>query len=136
MKRFKAVATIIIACLGIIAPLHAAADDNAQPSIEFSSRSHDFGTVKEKNGIISHTFTFTNTGTAPLVIISAKASCGCTEPSFQKRPIQPGEHSNVVVKYNPAGRPGEFDKTVTLQTNVKGRGRKVTLRITGTVIPQ
>jgi len=39
--------------------------------------SFDFGTVTEGE-IVSHTFSFTNTGSEPLIISDAKGSCGCT----------------------------------------------------------
>lgn len=127
----------IIAILSVIAPITGiAAEPKAAPAIEFAAKSHDFGTVQEKNGPVSCTFEFTNTGTAPLVIISAKTSCGCTTPSFTKRPVEPGKTGEITVKYNPDGRPGEFDKSVTVRTNVKGRDGKIGLRITGTVIPK
>jgi hypothetical protein len=33
------------------------------------------------------TFSFENTGDAPLVIYSAEASCGCTQPGYPKEPV-------------------------------------------------
>lgn len=120
-----------------IALLPAALPALAQePAITFDETSYDFGTIAEDGGNVSHEFKFTNTGNAPLVIISAKTSCGCTKPSFPKQPIQPGDSSEITVTYNPDGRPGEFDKSVTVRTNVKGRDRKVALRLLGTVIPR
>lgn len=134
MSRLK---TAIIALAAIIASIATAvAADSKSAGIQFAELTHDFGTVHEKNGPVSHTFKFTNTGNAPLVIISAKTSCGCTKPSFPKQPIQPGASSEITVTYNPDGRPGEFDKSVTVRTNVKGRDRKVALRLLGTVIPK
>ena len=134
MSRLK---TTIIAIAAIIASIATAvAADSKSAGIQFAELTHDFGTVQEKNGPVSHTFKFTNTGNAPLVIISAKTSCGCTKPSFPKQPIQPGDSSEITVTYNPDGRPGEFDKSVTVRTNVKGRDRKVALRLLGTVIPR
>ncbi len=134
MSRLK---TAIISIAAIIASIATAvASDSKSAGIQFAELTHDFGTVQEKNGPVSHTFKFTNTGNAPLVIISAKTSCGCTKPSFPKQPIQPGDSSEITVTYNPDGRPGEFDKSVTVRTNVKGRDRKVALRLLGTVIPR
>jgi len=131
---------LAIAIIAVVASIAAiavkGAEPKAAPSIEFATKAHDFGTIQEKNGPVSCAFEFTNTGTAPLVIISAKTSCGCTTPSFPKRPIEPGKTGEITVKYNPAGRPGEFDKRVTVRTNVKGRDSRIRLRLTGTVIPR
>lgn len=111
------------------------AEDNDGARIEFAEKSFDFGTIREADGSVSHTFEFTNTGSEPLIIIDASASCGCTRPEFPKEPIKPGGKGKIKVIYNPAGRPGEFNRKVKIRTNAKG-GKRVTLKITGTVIPR
>lgn len=110
--------------------------DAGEPAIEFASRTHDFGVIKEENGLVECEFKFTNTGTAPLVILSATASCGCTRPDYTEKPVKPGKSSTITVRYNPAGTRGEFEKTVTVRTNVKGRKGKQTLTVKGTTIPK
>ena len=50
---------------------------------------HDFGEIPTGNPV-THKFTFTNTGDIPLVISSAKASCGCTVADYTKEAIAPG----------------------------------------------
>ena len=83
---------------------------------------------------MSHVFEFTNTGNANLVIIDVTAQCGCTRPEFPKQPIAPGKSGKIKVTYNPAGRPGAFDKTVTVKTN--GSPSNVRLKIKGAVTPK
>ena len=78
-------------------------------------------------------FKFTNTGQAPLMITSAKGSCGCTVPSYPKEPIMPGEANYIKVKYD-TKRTGAFTKYVTLTTN-NADNATVRLRILGTVNP-
>jgi len=88
--------------------------------IQFDTMTHDFGTFSEKDGIVKCTFTFTNTGTAPLIIHQAVASCGCTVPSYTKDPIKPGQVGTIDVTYNGKGKfPGKFRKYITVRTNVK-----------------
>lgn len=106
----------------------------AEPAVEFPELVHDFGTIAENGGAVSHEFTFTNTGDAPLMIVNASASCGCTRPDFPKKPIKAGKSDRIKVTFLPAGRPGEFNKTVTVRTNAK-KAKKVTLRIKGFVTP-
>ena len=119
--------SIFVAACGLVASA-------AEPTVEFPELVHDFGTIAEDAGAVSHEFTFTNTGDAPLMIINASASCGCTRPDFPKKPIKAGKSDRIKVTYLPAGRPGEFNKTVTVKTNAK-KAKKVTLRIKGFVTP-
>lgn len=55
--------------------------------ISADETSFDFGTIKEANGNVSHTFKIKNTGEAPLVLTRVIASCGCTTPEWTKEPI-------------------------------------------------
>jgi hypothetical protein len=86
------------------------------PVITFEEREFDFGTI-EQGTPQEHTFAFTNTGEAPLIITNATSSCGCTVPDYpQNIPIQPGEKGELVVKFNGTGM-NQVIKTVTLNTN-------------------
>ena len=106
-----------------------------EPAITFEDTSHDFGTIAEDGGNVTHEFKFTNTGDAPLMIVNASASCGCTRPSYPKKPVAPGKTDKIKVTYVPVGRPGEFVKTVTVKTNVK-KQKTIKLKIKGTVVPK
>lgn len=55
--------------------------------IEFEKNSHDFGTISETGGPAVYDFVFKNTGDAPLILNSVRASCGCTTPSWSRQPI-------------------------------------------------
>ncbi|MDE6267405.1 MAG: DUF1573 domain-containing protein [Muribaculaceae bacterium] len=121
-----------IASLVAVIFFAAAALAQGKGDIRFTDKSHSFGTIREADGPVTVEFPFVNTGDAPLVIISAVASCGCTSPEYPRKPVQPGESGVIKVTYNPAGRPGEFSKTVTVRTPDK----KVKLRIKGNVIPK
>ena len=106
----------------------------AKAKINFEQTSYNFGTIQEAKGPVSHVFEFTNTGNANLVIIDVTAQCGCTRPEFPKQPIAPGKSGKIKVTYNPAGRPGAFDKTVTVKTY--GSPSNVRLKIKGAVTPK
>mgnify|MGYP000028878812 FL=1 len=89
-----------------------------QASIKFDKMIHNFGTFSENQPTQKCVFTFTNVGTAPLIINQAVASCGCTIPSYTKAPIKPGEKGEIKVTYNGTGAfPGHFKKTITVRTN-------------------
>ncbi|MGL4629667.1 MAG: DUF1573 domain-containing protein [Leadbetterella sp.] len=103
---------------------------SAQGVLKFDKELHDFGKVKEA-GVITTEFTVTNTGNVPVVISAANASCGCTTPEYSKDPILPGAKSKIKVGFNTDGRPGNFDKTVTVVSNAEN-GTQV-IRIKGAV---
>lgn len=88
--------------------------------LTFDTLEHDFGKFSKAEPIVKCSFHFRNTGTAPLVIHQAFASCGCTIPSFTKEPIKPGEEGQVDVTYNGTDKfPGTFRKTITIRSNTK-----------------
>ncbi|MDR2424217.1 MAG: DUF1573 domain-containing protein [Prevotellaceae bacterium] len=102
---------------------------NAQAVIEFAKTKHDFGSIKETGGDVSHVFTFKNTGQTPLVINNVETSCGCTSPAWTKEPVQPGKSGTVTATFNPSGRPGFFEKKLTVKTNAS----EIPLTISGNV---
>ena len=104
-------------------------------SIEFESKIVDYGTLAH-NADGNREFTFTNNGDQPLVIKSAKGSCGCTVPSYKKEDGSsewaPGESGVIKVKYA-TNRIGKFTKTITLSTNTLDK-KPVILTIKGEVL--
>ncbi|MDN4164375.1 DUF1573 domain-containing protein [Cytophagales bacterium LB-30] len=88
----------------------------SQAVIEFEELSHDFGEISEGTKA-THEFTFKNTGNEPLVITSVRASCGCTTPQWTKEPVAPGATGKITAVYNSQGRPGSFNKTITINSN-------------------
>ncbi|TDN84724.1 uncharacterized protein DUF1573 [Salegentibacter sp. 24] len=110
--------------------VESAAERDAQatvyPKMEFEESEHDFGNIpKGKN--VEHTFTFTNTGQAPLVITDATSTCGCTVPSYTKEPIQPGETGEMLVKFNGSGN-GQVTKTVTVRANTESGTERLRIK--------
>lgn len=103
-------------------------------SISFEGQTHDFGNIKEEAGIVSYDFAFTNTGSQPLIINRVAASCGCTTPSWTKKPVPPGEKGYVKIAYNPKNRPNKFNKSATVYSNADKN--VVSLRVSGNVIPK
>ncbi len=130
MKRSLLFCILVLAAIAMPVALSAA---GKKAKVNFSEYRYDFGNVKEKNGPVSHEFTFTNNGDGNLLIIDATATCGCTKPEYPKQPIAPGKKGKIKVTYNPVGRPGPIDRTVTVKTN--GSPKKVRLKIVGNVIP-
>lgn len=130
MKRilFSLIAAVL--CVGLAGAKKKASEGT--PSIKFTETVWDFGTIRNDRPA-SHDFEFVNDGTGNLVIIDATAECGCTRPEWPDKPVAPGKKGKVKVTYNPVGRPGSFEKTVTVRTN--GSPKKARVKIRGTVAP-
>lgn len=131
----KSLPAIILSILVVVAALSPVCADakKKKAEIRFAESSYNFGNIPEKGGKVTHTFSFTNTGDANLVIIDATADCGCTLPQFSQQPIAPGKKGVIKVTYDPLYRPGNFTKTITVRSNAKKR--KVAVKITGYVVP-
>merc|ERR1712144_85119 len=98
----------------------------------FQESEFDFGTIeKGTNG--EHEFIFTNTGDAPLVIVNATSSCGCTVPEYSKEAVAPGEEGQLLVKYDGSGT-NQVNKTITIVANTE-KGKE-TLKIKAFVQPK
>lgn len=106
----------------------------AVAQLVFDASEHDFGTIEELGGAVRCRFRAVNRGTAPVVLRDVTTTCGCTVPAFSKKPVRSGEETVVEVTYDPAGRPGVFDRKL----HVRGAGGEqlAVLTIRGTVRPR
>lgn len=91
-------------------------ESGAKAEIYFGKDIHDFEEIQEGT-IAKHSFTFTNTGDAPLIITNASGSCGCTVPSWPKGPIAPGETGRIYVEFNSTNRLGEQRHQFSIKSN-------------------
>lgn len=85
--------------------------------LQFREETFDFGSVREEGGSVMHEFTFTNVSSRPVKILKVQASCGCTTPDWSKEPVLPGKTGFIQAKYDPKGRPGYFNKSLTVTTD-------------------
>jgi hypothetical protein len=113
MKKYLLIAMMLVCACTF-------ANAQKQADIKFDKTTMDLGKFPESNPVQKCTFTFTNTGNAPLIINQAIASCGCTVPEYTKEPVAPGKTGKINVTYNGKGKfPGFFKKTITIRTNGK-----------------
>jgi len=100
------------------------------PKAKWDKTINDFGEIEQ--GIPKTAeFTLTNDGKEPLLIQSAKASCGCTNLKYSQEPILKKKSTVISATYNAAAA-GPFTKTITVTTNADPN--PVVLQIKGTVI--
>lgn len=112
MKKILLMMLMLVSAISISA--------QAQAEIKFDKVSHNFGTFSEDTPVQKTTFTFTNVGQAPLVLNQVVASCGCTVPNYDKKPIAPGQKGSIEVTYNGKGMfPGHFKKSILVRSNGK-----------------
>lgn len=128
----------ILAALFIAVLPVAARTPGEKVGVVFADTRHDFGNSAENadNGIVVHEYTFTNNSTQPVAIVTVTASCGCTKPEYTKKPVAPGQEGKVTVKFNKRGQRGEVNKDIKVRfRSADGKSDKVTLRLSGVVIP-
>ncbi len=128
MKKYLKNA-ILTAIFGFVATFatHSAI---AQGEIKFEKESHNFNVINE--GVqAKYDFVFLNTGNQPVIIQSVNASCGCTTPFYTKEPIMPNKKGLISASFDSNGRPGVFNKSVTVVSNAKNGS--ITLTIQGEV---
>ena len=100
--------------------------------VRWLETTHNFGAFDENDGTVTCAMKFVNESTSPVIITQVHVTCGCTSPSFDKRPIAPGDTGTVLLSYNPTGRPGRFEKKVYVDLNTNPK--RYTLYIKGSVI--
>lgn len=86
--------------------------------ISFYSRKHTSFEIKNK-------------GTKPFIIYTVNTTCGCTVAKYDKKPVQEGETTTVVLEYKPNSL-GFFTKTADVVCNVPEG--YVRLKISGEVV--
>ena len=87
------------------------------PGIVFQDTLVDLGSMVEgaQKGV---SFTYTNTGKAPLVLADVSTSCGCTVArDWPKHPIGAGKSGQIHVNFDSRDRQGTNEKTIFVVAN-------------------
>ena len=84
--------------------------------ITWSSTSLDLGQVSAGSSTPIE-FEFTNTGDEAVTILDAKGSCGCTQVSYPKEAILPGESARITASFS-SKKAGTFKKNIKITTSV------------------
>lgn len=88
----------------------------AKPIFQWQTKVHDFGWVDEGKKV-QFSYNFKNVGNEALIILEANADCGCTVPSYSKKPIPPGGTGSLDVIFDTKSKAGRQDKKITILAN-------------------
>ena len=91
----------------------------------------EFGEIAA-GAVVNHEYTFTNAGTAPLVVAGVYPSCDCTTAGRWSARVEPGQAGTVPIHFNSAGYGGAIDKWILVTSNDPHRP-EVMLVLKGTV---
>lgn len=131
MKKFLLHLLFVILSVGTAL---ASTPDNGQ--IEWTSTQHDFGTIHASGGKVKAEYTFVNASSEPVAIISVtNGGCGCTVPSFPKKPVAAKDKGTITITFDPARFKGEFKRQVTVTFMIGNKRVKSRLRFSGSIIP-
>src|ERR1043165_3867382 len=82
----------------------------------FEERVYNFGTINEKDGKVSHTFYFSNTGKTPVTVSDVNTGCSCVGKVLRNGPVKPGERTALTITFDPTYKSGFFSKEIFIFT--------------------
>jgi len=127
MKKIAFVSAFLLLLVGSAMAQTDTDTIKKQAKLQFRNTIHDFGTIYQGD-IVNYTFQFRNDGNAPLILNKVRAYCGCTATAWSNEPVQPGEWSNITIKFNSAGKMGKQAKGITVFSNAKVPRRVITIK--------
>lgn len=108
----------------------SATDTETQPTsqakITFSESTHEFGDIYQGDRV-EHLFTYTNSGTEPLILSNVQTTCGCTATNWSREPLAPGESGTIKVNFNSTGKVGMQNKVVTITSNASNNPERISI---------
>lgn len=82
----------------------------------FDETKHNFGFIRQGD-VVSHEYSFTNTGDAPLIISECEVACECTKVEFPKEPIAPKGIGKIKVTFESKSAIDRQDRDVIVKSN-------------------
>lgn len=97
-----------------------------QAKLSFAESVHEFGDITQGDRV-EHVFSYTNTGTQPLILSNVQTTCGCTATNWSREPLAPGESGTITVNFNSAGKIGMQNKVVTITSNAVNNPERISI---------
>ena len=92
----------------------------AASSLKLVPEKYEFGVISKEGGVVTTTFTVTNTSQQTVTIEEMSTSCGCTSAEISNKVIESGKSVELQVFFDPNFHKepqGKFSRTVFLQTS-------------------
>lgn len=128
MNVFKKILISLIT-LTIFVSNRVSAQNEFGGVVKFDKTIHDFGDIRISDGEQKCTFTFTNISNKAIVVHNVITSCGCTDPSWTKKPVKPNERGEIIITFKNDQGPYPFDKSITVY--ISDLTKPVMLRVRG-----
>jgi hypothetical protein len=94
-----------------------------------TSTEADLGKIKEIEGPVTFKLLCKNDLADTLYPVQLHTPCGCTQVSFDRKPVAPGEDEVLTVTYDPAYRPGPMmEEIVVYYRNSPVRSRSMVIK--------
>lgn len=104
---------------GEVSVMHKEINYN-NPVAETHNKSHDFGRITKKSGVVNTTFEIENHGKKTLEIGEISTSCGCTTAQIDKTTLEYNEEAKLTVFFDPNFHDepqGKITRSVFVKTN-------------------
>ncbi len=108
------------------------AQDSSRAVLKFTTTQYWLQNLHEGE-VAEYKFQFVNVGDQTLVI-SEVIQQVFTPDCYRKEPVAPGDTGYIMIRYLTSGKPGYFDKTVTVISN--NRDGDIVLHLKGNVFPK
>jgi hypothetical protein len=113
---------------GLTLNAQVASTSKSESDLVLKEASYNFGKIPQGKPV-THIFEVVNNSASTLTLENVQASCGCTTPEWDQKPIAPGSTSEIKVGYNALAE-GGFEKTISIFYD---KGKLKTLTIKGEV---
>ena len=122
---------LYIICIALLSLTEVSAEECI---LRFEPERVDFGHINESDGIVTRSFTITNTSAEDIILSEIVSTCDCTVADYKNIVIAPKQSFEVKVSYNPLNRPGRFDRPLFIF--VEGYDEPFEISIAGRVTPR
>lgn len=103
------------------------------PVLTFDEVDWVWGEIEEGD-TVKHTFSFTNTGDAPLIITRAKGSCSCTKGYFSQEAIKAGQKGWIRLEFDTKDKDwGKTDRNLLVFYNGES-SRPMEIKVIGEIL--
>lgn len=100
--------------------------DTTYAELKFDAQVFDFGDAT-KGAILSHTFTFKNTGEQTLIIDRIDTACECLSYEIDKMELLPGESATLTITLNTSNLTGLTVRKIVIHANIENQQKEVTV---------